>query len=134
MFLNRDNTSLDESRATNHDFPCSRESALNQDYDSGISAGVARGKCCFLGSEIILVKARSHQIVPLSWLGSPDTKVHAGPGQLRIRVHAATVNPTDILDRNGTRAEQQKADPPPYVPGMDVAGIVDELEPAFPLG
>jgi hypothetical protein len=26
--------------------------------------------------------------------------------------------PTDVGVRNGTRAEQQKADPPPYVPGM----------------
>src|ERR1700722_8616964 len=52
---------------------------------------------------------------------------HAGPGQVRIRVHAATVKPTDVGGRNGTRAAQQKADPPPYVPGMDVAGIVDEV-------
>ena len=49
-------------------------------------------------------------------------EVHAGPGQVRIRVHAATVNPTDVGVRNGTRAEQQKADPPPYVPGMEAAG------------
>src|SRR5258708_3039943 len=55
----------------------------------------------------------------------PD--VHAGPGQVRIRVRAAAVNPTDIGARNGSRAEQQKADPPPYVPGMDPAGIVDEV-------
>ena len=54
-------------------------------------------------------------------------EVHAGPGQVRIRVHAATVNPTDVMTRNGTRAEQQKADPPPYVPGMEAAGIVDEV-------
>lgn len=54
-------------------------------------------------------------------------EVHAGPGQVRIRVHAATVNPTDVMARNGSRAEQQKVDPPPYVPGMDVAGIVDEV-------
>ena len=54
-------------------------------------------------------------------------EVHAGPGQLRIRVHAAAVNPTDIGARDGSRAEQQKADPPPYVPGMDAAGIVDEV-------
>jgi NADPH:quinone reductase len=54
-------------------------------------------------------------------------EVHAGPGQVRIRVHAATVNPTDVGVRNGTRAEQQKADPPPYAPGMEVAGIVDEV-------
>ncbi len=54
-------------------------------------------------------------------------EVHAGPGEVRIRVHAATVNPTDISTRDGARAEQQKADPPPYVPGMEAAGIVDEV-------
>jgi len=54
-------------------------------------------------------------------------EVHAGPGQVRIRVHAAGVNPTDLFVRNGFRAEQQKADPPPYVPGMDAAGVVDEV-------
>lgn len=54
-------------------------------------------------------------------------EVHAGPGQLRLRVFAAAVNPTDVMARNGSRAEQQKIDPPPYVPGMDAAGIVDEV-------
>jgi NADPH:quinone reductase-like Zn-dependent oxidoreductase len=54
-------------------------------------------------------------------------EVHAGLGQVRIRIHAAAVNPTDTFVRNGARAEQQKADPPPYVPGMDAAGIVDEV-------
>ena len=54
-------------------------------------------------------------------------EVHAGPGQVRVRIHAAAVNPTDTMARNGSRAEQQKADPPPYVPGMDAAGIVDEV-------
>jgi NADPH:quinone reductase len=54
-------------------------------------------------------------------------EVHAGPGEVRIRVHAAAVNPTDVLVRSGARAEQQKAYPPPYVPGMDAAGIVDQV-------
>ena len=54
-------------------------------------------------------------------------EVHAGPGQVRLRVHAVAVNPTDLTARNGSRAEQQKADPPPYVPGMDAAGIVDQV-------
>lgn len=52
---------------------------------------------------------------------------HAGPGEVRLRVHAATVNPTDTYVRNGARAEAQRADPPPYVPGMDAAGVVDEV-------
>ena len=71
--------------------------------------------------------------------GDPDVlkvvelpEVHAGPGQVRIRVHAATVNPTDVGVRNGTRAEQQKADPPPYVPGMEAAGIIDEVGSGVP--
>lgn len=59
-------------------------------------------------------------------------EVHAGPGEVRIRVHAATVNPTDVGTRNGTRAEQQKVDPPPYVPGMEAAGIVDEIGEGVP--
>ena len=54
-------------------------------------------------------------------------EVHAGPGQVRVRIHAAAVNPTDTMARNGSRAEPQKVDPPPYVPGMDAAGIVDEV-------
>jgi NADPH:quinone reductase len=54
-------------------------------------------------------------------------EAHAGEGQIRIRVHAAAVNPTDTYVRNGDRADQQKADPPPYVPGMDAAGIIEEI-------
>ncbi len=66
--------------------------------------------------------------------GGPDAlhvvdllEVHAGPGEVRIRVHAATVNPTDTYVRNGARAEAQSSHEPPYVPGMDAAGIVDEV-------
>ena len=54
-------------------------------------------------------------------------EVHAGPGDVRIRVHAATVNPTDTSLRDGTRAEAMRKDPPPYVPGMDIAGVIDEI-------
>jgi NADPH:quinone reductase len=36
------------------------------------------------------------------------------------------------MARNGARAEQQKADPPPYVPGMEAAGIVDEVGSGVP--
>jgi NADPH:quinone reductase len=56
-------------------------------------------------------------------------EVHAGPGEVRIRVHAAAVNPTDTFTRNGARAEQLKVDPPPYVSGMDAAGVLDEIGP-----
>ena len=56
-------------------------------------------------------------------------QVHADRGQVRLRVHAAAVNPTDVMARNGSRADQQKVDPPPYVPGMDAAGVIDEVGP-----
>ncbi|MGH9057218.1 MAG: NADP-dependent oxidoreductase [Acidimicrobiales bacterium] len=56
----------------------------------------------------------------------PDPPV--GPGEVRIRVHAAAVSPTDTFVRNGSRAEAQRsAGPPPYVPGMDAAGVLDEV-------
>lgn len=55
------------------------------------------------------------------------SEVEAGPGEVRVRVHAAGVNPTDIMSRDGGHAERLKADPPPYVPGMDIAGIVDQV-------
>ena len=54
-------------------------------------------------------------------------EVNAGKGEVRIRIHAAAVNPTDIMSRNGSHSERQKVDPFPYVPGMDIAGIVDQV-------
>jgi NADPH:quinone reductase len=51
----------------------------------------------------------------------------AGPGEVRIRVRAAAVNPTDTGLRSGARAAQLKDIPPPYVPGMDVAGVIDQI-------
>ena len=68
------------------------------------------------------------------WMGRKEVQVvdvperHAGPGEVRLQVHAAAVNPTDTLHASGARAEQLRAGgPPPYVPGMDVAGVVDEV-------
>ena len=55
----------------------------------------------------------------------PET--HAGGGDVRIRVHASTVNPTDTYLRKGARAAALRNVPAPYIPGMDVAGVVDEI-------
>lgn len=52
-----------------------------------------------------------------------------GPGQVRVRVYAATVNPTDTYLRAGARAAALKDVPPPYVPGMDAAGVISEIGP-----
>ncbi|MYD65979.1 MAG: NADP-dependent oxidoreductase [Chloroflexi bacterium] len=56
-------------------------------------------------------------------------EVHAGAGEVRIRVHAVAVNPTDTMLRNGGRAAALADVPPPYIPGMDLAGVIDEVGP-----
>ena len=56
-------------------------------------------------------------------------EVHAGAGEVRIRVHAVAVNPTDTMLRNGGRAAALREVPPPYIPGMDLAGVIDEVGP-----
>ena len=61
----------------------------------------------------------------LKMLDVPE--VHAGPGQIRIRNRASAVNPTDVIVRNRMRVELQKKYPPPYIPGMDLAGTVDQV-------
>ncbi|MGW6703727.1 NADP-dependent oxidoreductase [Streptomyces sp. NPDC054956] len=48
-----------------------------------------------------------------------------GPGELRIRVTAAAVNPADLMLRSGELAAFLEDLEPPYVPGMDVSGVVD---------
>src|SRR3974390_582175 len=55
----------------------------------------------------------------------PDPE--AGPAEVRIRVHAAAVNPTDTQLRSGQRAERLKGVPPPHVLGMDAAGVLEQI-------
>jgi NADPH2:quinone reductase len=50
-----------------------------------------------------------------------------GPNEIRIRVMAATINPTDLGMRAGRQAEALAALPPPYVPGMELAGVVEAI-------
>ncbi len=50
-------------------------------------------------------------------------------GEVRIRVHAAAINPTDTLFRSGAVRGRLAGQSAPYVPGMDAAGIVDAIGP-----
>ncbi|GAA5151186.1 NADP-dependent oxidoreductase [Pseudonocardia eucalypti] len=52
-----------------------------------------------------------------------------GEGEVRIRVHAATVNPTDTLLRAGVHAKRLGDRKPPFVPGMDAAGVLEAVGP-----
>lgn len=51
---------------------------------------------------------------------------HAGPGQVRVKVMAAGVNPLDYKIRYGWM-EQASPTTLPSVPGLEFAGIVDEV-------
>ena len=72
------------------------------------------------------------KIVGVSTFGGPEAlevleapEPHAGPGEVRIRVRAAAVSPTDTMLRSG--AQDMGGLEPPYIPGMDAAGTVDEV-------
>jgi NADPH:quinone reductase len=56
-------------------------------------------------------------------LAVADRPVRApGPGEVRIAVRAAAVNPTDtFLREHGTEGE------PPWIPGMDAAGVIESI-------
>jgi NADPH:quinone reductase len=72
--------------------------------------------------------------VALTAFGGPDVlqvislpAPEAGPGQVRIRVTAAAVNPADAFLRSGGAALRLQDVPPPYVPGWEAAGVVDQI-------
>ena len=54
---------------------------------------------------------------------------HAGAGEVRVRVHAAAINPVDALLRNGSLASAYASHQPPFVPGMDISGTIDQIGP-----
>ncbi|HET7303062.1 MAG TPA: NADP-dependent oxidoreductase [Segeticoccus sp.] len=74
------------------------------------------------------------RVVGVQEFGGPEAlavqevaEPHAGPGEVRIRVRAATVNPTDTGFRSGRSAAALEGRTPPHVPGMEAAGEVDEV-------
>ncbi|MCS0603643.1 NADP-dependent oxidoreductase [Streptomyces sp. LP11] len=60
------------------------------------------------------------EVLRLSEVTAPEP----GPGQVRIRVRAASVNPLDMKIRSGLMAGAAPARFP-VVPGLDAAGVVD---------
>ncbi len=70
---------------------------------------------------IILRRFGGAEVLEVAELPAPDV----GPGEVRIRVAAATVNPTDI----GLRSGAYGSVPLPAIPGMELAGTVDAVGP-----
>ena len=76
------------------------------------------------------------KVVGLMRFGGPEVletldvaEPHAGPGQVRVRVHAAGVNPSDIAVRASGYGGQMASLPLPHIPGWDASGVVDEVGP-----
>ncbi|WP_019927760.1 NADP-dependent oxidoreductase [Nocardia sp. BMG111209] len=76
--------------------------------------------------------------IGLSEFGGPDVlrefelpEPEVGPGQVRIRVRAATVNPADAVFREGLLNRAYFGEvTPPWIPGWEAAGVVDAADPA----
>lgn len=76
------------------------------------------------------------QAIGLSRYGGPEVlgpvklpNPHPGEGQVRVRVRAAAVNPADVMLRQGDLADWYEDAQPPFIPGMDLAGEIDEIGP-----
>ena len=63
-------------------------------------------------------------------LGELDTPV-AGPGEVRVRLYASGVNPSDVKARLGSRGAWQY---PRIVPHSDGAGVIDQVGPGTDSG
>jgi NADPH:quinone reductase-like Zn-dependent oxidoreductase len=63
-----------------------------------------------------------------------DRPEPAGAGKVRVRVHAATVNPTDIATRAGVLPAELSPHEPPFVLGWDLSGTVLEDAGGFRAG
>lgn len=75
--------------------------------------------------------------------GGPDVlqvlevdEPHAGEGQVRVKVAAVDVNPSDTMGREGGYVQIMRqinpdfeVPPPPWIVGWDAAGVVDEIGP-----
>jgi NADPH:quinone reductase-like Zn-dependent oxidoreductase len=76
------------------------------------------------------------KVIGLMEFGGPDvlevidlTEPHPGSGEVRMRVHAAAVNPSDLMVRATGYAGQLASQPKPHIPGWDAAGVIDEIGP-----
>jgi NADPH2:quinone reductase len=65
----------------------------------------------------------------LAWIEAPTPR--PGAGELLLRIEACGLNHADLLMRQGTYLGGPR---PPFRPGMEAAGTVEELGPGAPAG
>jgi NADPH2:quinone reductase len=73
---------------------------------------------------VVMKKTGDAEVLGVAELPAP----HAGAGEVRISVHAATVNAGDVLMRRGGGPSGEEIDPF-LILGMDAAGVIDEIGP-----
>jgi NADPH:quinone reductase-like Zn-dependent oxidoreductase len=76
------------------------------------------------------------KVIGLMEFGGPEVlqvidlpEPHPGSGEVRVRVHAAAVNPSDLMVRATGYSGQLANQPKPHIPGWDAAGVIDEIGP-----
>ena len=69
---------------------------------------------------IIFERFGGPDVLSVSQLPRPS----AGPGEVLVKVAATTVNPTDIMMRNGAQAAMMAGLVPPYIAGMEFSGTL----------
>jgi NADPH:quinone reductase len=74
------------------------------------------------------------QVCEVSGFGGPEVLraserpwPHAGDHELVVAIAAANVNPTDLSARSGAHRTRMPDLAPPFVPGWDLAGVVEEV-------
>jgi len=74
------------------------------------------------------------KVIGLMKFGGPEVlevievpERHAGPGEVRVRVHAAAVHPSDLAVRANGYGGRMASQPLPHIPGWDAAGVVEEV-------
>jgi NADPH:quinone reductase-like Zn-dependent oxidoreductase len=64
-----------------------------------------------------------HEVLSVREVPTPSPRAD----QVRIRVDFATVNPTDLLFRKGAQQAALESSEGPWIPGMELAGVVDAV-------
>jgi len=89
-------------------------------HQFGIATAVLRHRLTQVLQAILAREFGGPNVLKLEQVPDPT----AGPGQVRVRIHAVGVNPYDTYMRAGGYAIKPDL---PYTPGADAAGVIDQV-------